>query len=123
MLSTRTDPGMRDSRTGLPSWVFYGEAFVRPRIKDSGLRQELPCKLNDPLPCRPVSLTPALERSSPKIHNIVPEGKLLETPAVALADSFQELDLGFELFAGSGSINNDYQAAAIVARGRRSREI
>ena len=70
----RTDPGVRDSRTGLPPWVFDGEAFARPRIKDSGLRQELPCKLSYPFPCRPVSLTPALERSSPKIHNIVPEG-------------------------------------------------
>ena len=35
LLSTpRTDPGGRDSRTGLPPWVFDGEAFAWPRMKD-----------------------------------------------------------------------------------------
>jgi hypothetical protein len=32
----RTDPGGRDSRTGLPPWVFDGEAFARPGMKDTG---------------------------------------------------------------------------------------
>src|SRR4029077_17109161 len=70
----RTDPGVRDSRTGLPPWVVDGEAFARPRMKDTGLTQELPGKLSYPFPCRSVLLTAALERSSPKIHNIVPDG-------------------------------------------------
>jgi hypothetical protein len=75
LLSTpRTDPGVRDSRTGLPPWVFDGEAFARPRMKDAGLGQELSRKLSYPLLCRPVSLAPALERSLPKIHDIVPKG-------------------------------------------------
>src|SRR6516162_10385752 len=30
-----TDPGERDSRTGLPPWVFGGETFARPRMKDT----------------------------------------------------------------------------------------
>src|SRR6516164_1348765 len=30
-----TDPGERDSRTGLPPWVFGGETFVRPKMKDT----------------------------------------------------------------------------------------
>src|ERR1700726_4192751 len=30
-----TDPGERDSRTGLPPWVFDGERFARPRMKDT----------------------------------------------------------------------------------------
>jgi hypothetical protein len=35
LLSTpRTDPGGRDSRTGLPPWVFGGKAFAWPRLKN-----------------------------------------------------------------------------------------
>src|SRR3954453_17045689 len=30
-----TDPGERDSRTGLPPWASDGETFARPRIKDT----------------------------------------------------------------------------------------
>src|ERR1700748_887847 len=30
-----TDPGERDSRIGLPPWVFDGETFARPRMKDT----------------------------------------------------------------------------------------
>src|ERR1700692_4937495 len=30
-----TDPGERDSRTRLPPWVFDGETFARPRMKDT----------------------------------------------------------------------------------------
>jgi hypothetical protein len=30
-----TDPGERDSGTGLPPWVFDGETFARPRMKDT----------------------------------------------------------------------------------------
>src|ERR1700737_3227915 len=30
-----TDPGERDSRTGLPPWVLDGEKFGRPRMKDT----------------------------------------------------------------------------------------
>src|SRR3984893_16970146 len=30
-----TDPGERDSHTGLPPWVFGGETFARPRMKDT----------------------------------------------------------------------------------------
>src|SRR5215469_8739257 len=30
-----TDPGERDSRTGLPAWVFGGETFARPRMEDT----------------------------------------------------------------------------------------
>ena len=34
----RIDPSVRDSRTGLPPWVFDGEPPVRPWMKDSGWR-------------------------------------------------------------------------------------
>ena len=38
LLSTpRTDPGGRDSRTGLPPWVFGGKAFAWPRLKNARL--------------------------------------------------------------------------------------
>src|ERR1700757_3056377 len=30
-----TDPGERDSSTGLPPWVFGGETLARPRMKDT----------------------------------------------------------------------------------------
>jgi hypothetical protein len=30
-----TDPGERDSGTGLPPWVFGCETFARPRMKDT----------------------------------------------------------------------------------------
>src|SRR6266404_2751013 len=30
-----TDPAERDSRTGLPPWIFDGETFARPRMKDT----------------------------------------------------------------------------------------
>src|ERR1700738_1885607 len=33
-----TDPGERDSRTGLLPWVFDGETFARPRMKDTNCR-------------------------------------------------------------------------------------
>ncbi len=31
----RTDPGVRDSRTGLPPRVIDGETLIRPRMKDA----------------------------------------------------------------------------------------
>jgi hypothetical protein len=34
----RTDPGERDSRTGLPPLVFDGEALARPGMKDPDCR-------------------------------------------------------------------------------------
>jgi hypothetical protein len=39
--ATRTDPGERHSRTGLPPRVINGEALIGPRVKDARERQPM----------------------------------------------------------------------------------
>ena len=46
----RTDPCGRDSRTGLPPWVFGGKPSVWPRVMDERLWQPIVGYLCDPLP-------------------------------------------------------------------------
>ena len=75
MLRTpRTDPGGRDSRTGLPPRVFDGEASSGPWMKDAGWGQELCREFGHPVPCGAISLASLYKRTSPDIGHIVPEG-------------------------------------------------
>jgi len=70
----RTDPGGRDSRTGLPPRVLDGEANAGPRMKDTGWRQELCREFGHPVPCGAIPLASLYNRTSPDIGHIVPEG-------------------------------------------------
>ena len=75
MLRTpRTDPGGRDSRTGLPPWVFDGEADAGPRMKDVGRWQEFCREFRHPVPGSVIALAALYERAPPEIDYIVPEG-------------------------------------------------
>jgi hypothetical protein len=70
----RTEPGGRDSRTGLPPLVFDGEANAGPGMKNAGKRQELSREFGYPIPGSAIPLTSLHERASPEIDCIVPKG-------------------------------------------------
>src|SRR5258708_34202559 len=60
-----TDPGERDSRTGLSSWIFDGETFARPRRKDTNcpnLGGGLRVTTGEAAGCIPAKLLRALRR-------------------------------------------------------------
>src|SRR5438552_3857397 len=56
--ATRTDPYGPNSGIRLPPWVSNGEATLWPRMEDSRFREPVVGQSLDPLPGRPVFLTP-----------------------------------------------------------------
>ena len=73
MSTPRTDPGERDLRTGLPPWVFDGEAKAWPGMTDIWWRQELCREFGHPVPGGTSPLASLQERASPEIGHIVSE--------------------------------------------------
>lgn len=70
----RTDPGVRDSRTGLLPWVFGVEAHNGPRVKDASTGNPLLCQ---PLHLRPrgvVLLAATPKRPAPEFDDVSSEG-------------------------------------------------
>jgi hypothetical protein len=70
----RTDPGVRNSRTGLLPWVFDGKATLRPWVKDFRWRQPVIAYLMHAFPVHAIFLTSSSQRAAPELQNIVTEG-------------------------------------------------
>ena len=74
MLSApRTNPGGRNSRTGLPPWVVDGKTILRPGMSDTNGGQKSRHELRDTKPRRSVPLTTSPKRSSPQGTDVVPK--------------------------------------------------
>src|SRR5580698_7922003 len=74
MRAPRTEPYERLSRIRLPSWVFDGEALLRPGMKDVCLRQKFTRQPLDPLPRRLIPLSAPPQRAQPEPDDAVAEG-------------------------------------------------
>src|SRR6516164_4849597 len=66
----RTDPGGRYSRTGLPPWVFDGEAFVRPGMCDPRLGKPPILQDGHPFPRHPSLLATPAQRAPPNVGDV-----------------------------------------------------
>lgn len=74
LLSTpRTDPSVRDSRTGLPPWVVDGKPPFGPWMKDSDRREPVICKPRDSLPRHTALLAPPPQRATPEVDDVMSE--------------------------------------------------
>jgi hypothetical protein len=69
----RTDPGGRYSRTGLPPWVFDGEAFARPGMCDARLGKPSILQYGHTLPCHLPLLATPTQRAPPQVGNVKAE--------------------------------------------------
>src|SRR6202035_4813091 len=69
----RTDPGGRYSRTGLPPWVFDGEAFLGPGMCDSRLGKPPILQHGHPLPRHRPFLAASTKCPPPEIGDVVAE--------------------------------------------------
>src|SRR5207245_1726646 len=69
----RTDPGVRNSRTGLPPWVTDGEALAGPRVSDAGSGEPAIFQYGHPLPVRRVLLAAPAKRAPPEVGQVVAE--------------------------------------------------
>ena len=69
--TTRTNPGGRNSRTGLPPWVFDGKTFMRPRMSYSHGGQKSRHELRGTIPRCAIPLTASPKRASPKVSDVV----------------------------------------------------
>jgi hypothetical protein len=70
----RTDPNGPNSGIRLPPWVGDGEASVRPWMKDARCGQKVRRESSESIPGGVVLLAAARERTSPKVHDMVPKG-------------------------------------------------
>src|ERR1700730_13713786 len=71
--SPRTDPGVRDSRTGLPPRVTNGKALVGPRVSDARSGDPARFQHGHPLPSRRVLRAAPAKRAPPKVAQVVSE--------------------------------------------------
>src|SRR5258708_23990045 len=97
----RTDPGERDSRTGLPPWVINGEAHKQLLVHDQASGTRLPGSVSGTcvaLPCSPWSSSLAPPAPPPVAQVCSPASTLLlrglTSPARASSASTPRLQIG-----------------------------
>src|SRR3954463_284117 len=67
------DPDGPHSGIRLPPWVFDGETFTRPGVKDARPWEPVVGDGSDPLPRRTILLAASPKRAPPEVDNVITE--------------------------------------------------